>query len=88
MPSNTILNQILFAPLVSSHTLTRKKVNRRKGEKKEACMQVHRSSMKSLATAIALILAISLVYGCTKENKDLAKLQEENRDFEREAGTA
>ena len=26
MPSNTILNQILFAPLVSSHTLTRKKV--------------------------------------------------------------
>lgn len=29
--------------------------------------------------AIALILAISLGYGCTKENKDLAKLQEENR---------
>ena len=32
-----------------------------------------------LRTAIALILAISLVYGCAKENKDLAKLQEENR---------
>jgi len=32
-----------------------------------------------LRTAIALILAITLVYGCTKENKDLAKLQEENR---------
>ncbi|HYA41710.1 MAG TPA: hypothetical protein VEF34_10425, partial [Syntrophobacteraceae bacterium] len=29
--------------------------------------------------AIALILAIILVYGCAKENKDLAKLQEENR---------
>ena len=28
---------------------------------------------------IALILAMSLVYGCAKENKDLAKLQEENR---------
>ena len=28
---------------------------------------------------IALILAVSLVYGCAKENKDLAKLEEENR---------
>ncbi len=28
---------------------------------------------------IALILAMSLVYGCAKENKDLAKLEEENR---------
>jgi hypothetical protein len=35
--------------------------------------------MNSLAAAIALTLAISLVYGCAKENKDLAKLQEENR---------
>jgi hypothetical protein len=32
-----------------------------------------------LGTAIALILAISLVYGCAKESEDLAKLQEENR---------
>ena len=32
-----------------------------------------------LRTAIALIFAMGLVYGCTKENKDLAKLQEENR---------
>jgi len=32
-----------------------------------------------LRTAIAVILAISLVYGCAKEDKDLAKLQEENR---------
>ena len=32
-----------------------------------------------LGTAIALILAISLIYGCSKENKELAKLQEENR---------
>jgi hypothetical protein len=32
-----------------------------------------------LRTAIAVILAMGLVYGCTKENKDLAKLQEENR---------
>ena len=29
--------------------------------------------------AIALTLAISLVYGCAKENKDLGKLEEENR---------
>jgi hypothetical protein len=35
--------------------------------------------MNSLAAAIGLTLAISLVYGCAKENKDLAKLQEENR---------
>jgi hypothetical protein len=32
-----------------------------------------------LTAAITLILAISLVFGCTKENKDLGKLQEENR---------
>ncbi len=32
-----------------------------------------------LTAAITLILAISLVYGCAKESKDLAKLQEENR---------
>jgi hypothetical protein len=32
-----------------------------------------------LTAVIALILTISLVYGCAKENKDLAKLQEENR---------
>ena len=46
-------------------------------------MQVHRSLMKSLAAAIALTLAISLVYGCGKESKDLAKLQEENRALKR-----
>jgi cell division protein ZapA (FtsZ GTPase activity inhibitor) len=32
-----------------------------------------------LRTAIALILAINLVYGCAKESEDLAKLREENR---------
>ena len=32
-----------------------------------------------LRAAIALILAISLVYGCAKESEDLAKLREENR---------
>jgi hypothetical protein len=32
-----------------------------------------------LRAVIALILALSLVYGCAKENKDLSKLQEENR---------
>jgi len=32
-----------------------------------------------LRTAIALILAISLVYGCAKESEDLAKLREENK---------
>ena len=32
-----------------------------------------------LTAAIVLTLAMSLVFGCTKENKDLGKLQEENR---------
>jgi hypothetical protein len=32
-----------------------------------------------LRTLIALILTITLIYGCTKENKDVAKLEEENR---------
>jgi hypothetical protein len=32
-----------------------------------------------LKAVVALILAISFVCGCAKENKDLAKLQEENR---------
>jgi hypothetical protein len=32
-----------------------------------------------LRTAIALIMAISLTYGCAKESEDLAKLREENR---------
>jgi hypothetical protein len=50
-----------------------------RGAEKGACMQVHRSLMKSLAGAIVLILAMNLVYGCAKENKDLAKLEEENR---------
>jgi hypothetical protein len=36
-----------------------------------------------LTAVIALILTISLVYGCAKENKDLAKLQEENRVLKR-----
>ena len=42
-------------------------------------MRVGRSFMKNLAAAIALTLAISLVFGCTKENKDHGKLEEENR---------
>jgi len=32
-----------------------------------------------ITPVIALILALGLVYGCTKENKDLGKLEEENR---------
>ena len=32
-----------------------------------------------LTVVIVLILAVSFVYGCAKENKDLSKLQEENR---------
>ena len=35
--------------------------------------------MTLLTAVVALILAMNLVYGCTKENKDLAKLREENR---------
>ncbi len=39
-----------------------------------------RGRIVTLFTAVvALILAMSLVFGCTKENKDLGKLQEENR---------
>jgi hypothetical protein len=41
--------------------------------------RVRRSFMKRFVPAIALILTVSLVGGCRKENKDLAKLQEENR---------
>jgi hypothetical protein len=36
-----------------------------------------------LTAVIALMLAISHVCGCAKENKDLAKLQEENRVLKR-----
>jgi hypothetical protein len=39
-----------------------------------------RGRMVTLSKAVVtLILAMSLVFGCAKENKDLAKLQEENR---------
>jgi len=39
-----------------------------------------RGRIVTLFTAVVtLILAMSFVYGCAKENKDLAKLQEENR---------
>ena len=39
-----------------------------------------RGRMVTLLTAVlALLLGMSLVSGCSKENKDLAKLQEENR---------
>jgi hypothetical protein len=47
-------------------------------------MQVHRNVMKSLAAAVALTLVISLVCGCTRESKDFASLQEENRALKRE----
>ncbi len=36
-------------------------------------------SVTFLRTAIALILAIGLVYGCAKESEDFSKLREENR---------
>lgn len=49
-----------------------------------AHMQVHRNFMKSLATSVAITLVISLVCGCTRENKDFARLQEENRTLKRE----
>ena len=32
-----------------------------------------------LKTTIALILAMTLIYGCAKESEDLDKLREENR---------
>ncbi len=39
----------------------------------------HVRAVTFFRTAIALILAISLVYGCAKQDEDLSKLQEENR---------
>ncbi len=41
--------------------------------------QIHRNLMRSLVTAIVLLLAMSLVSGCAKKNKDLDKLQGENK---------
>jgi outer membrane murein-binding lipoprotein Lpp len=38
-----------------------------------------RRSLTIFMAAIALTLGVSLLYGCTKESKDIAKLQEENR---------
>jgi len=37
--------------------------------------------------AIALMLAISLLYGCTKEGEDIAKLREENRALKQKVAT-
>ncbi len=39
----------------------------------------HVRAVTFFRTAVALILAITLAYGCAKENKDVAKLEEENR---------
>ncbi len=39
----------------------------------------HGRAVTLLTAAIALILAMSLVFGCTKQNKDIGKLEEENR---------
>jgi cell division protein FtsB len=41
--------------------------------------RARRRAVTFLRAVIALILAMGLVYGCGKENKDLAKLEEENR---------
>jgi hypothetical protein len=41
--------------------------------------RARRRAVTFLRAVIALILAMGLVYGCAKENKDLAKLEEENR---------
>ena len=38
-----------------------------------------RGPLTFFRTAVALILAISLLYGCAKESEDIAKLREENR---------
>ena len=47
--------------------------------KPKGSSQVRGRVVTLLTAVIALILAMSLVCGCAKENKDLAKLQEENR---------
>ena len=47
--------------------------------KPQVSFPARRRIVSLVAVVISLILAISLVFGCTKENKDFAKLQEENR---------
>ena len=42
-------------------------------------LQAHGRVVTFCGAIVVLILAFSLVTGCSKENKDLAKLQEENR---------
>mgnify|MGYP001145666406 CR=1 FL=1 len=44
-----------------------------------ASFRARHRSVTLLSAVIALMLTMSLVYGCAKENKDLSKLQEENR---------
>jgi len=50
-----------------------------KSTRRLASFQARGRIVTLLAAVMALILAMSLVYGCAKENKDLAKLEEENR---------
>jgi hypothetical protein len=45
----------------------------------QARFQAHGRVVTFRGAIVVLILAMSLVCGCAKENKDLAKLQEENR---------
>jgi hypothetical protein len=47
--------------------------------KPQVSFSARRRIVSLVAVVISLILAMSFVFGCTKENKDLGKLQEENR---------
>jgi hypothetical protein len=53
--------------------------NVKKGWTRYTSFPTRGRAMTLLTAAIALILAMSLMFGCTKENKDLGKLEEENR---------
>ncbi len=48
-------------------------------KKRLPSLPASRGPLSFFRTAITLILAISLLYGCTKESGDIAKLREENR---------
>jgi len=50
-----------------------------KRKKVSADFPIHGRAASFLGTAIVLMIALSLIYGCTKESEDLAKLREQNR---------
>ncbi len=50
-----------------------------KRKKALADFPIHGRATTFLRTAIVVMIALSLIYGCTKESEDLAKLRQENK---------